>query len=97
MTLTTRHYSQPMAASTRGINKSLLPSAKTRATIAKRLAGVTGKMTTATIAEMESTAPLVSRAGCRAPIMDHAGSPGRHRRIREAGSPTPGPDDAEHV
>ena len=42
-----------MAASTRGINRSLLPSAKTRATIAKRLAGVTGKMTTATIAEME--------------------------------------------
>src|SRR6185503_2474611 len=43
-----------MAASTRGINRSLLPSAKTRATIAKRLAGVTDKMTTATIAEMES-------------------------------------------
>ena len=42
-----------MAASTRGINRSLLPSAKTRATIAKRLAGVTGKMTTATITEME--------------------------------------------
>jgi len=42
-----------MAASTRGINRSLLPSAKTRATIAKRLAGVTDKMTTATIAEME--------------------------------------------
>ena len=31
----------------------MLPSAKTRATIAKRLAGVTDKMTTATIAEME--------------------------------------------
>jgi hypothetical protein len=43
-----------MAASTRGINRSLLPSAKTRATIAKRLAGVTDKMTTATIAEMEA-------------------------------------------
>ena len=43
-----------MAASTREINRSLLPSAKTRATIAKRLAGVTGKMTTATIAEMEA-------------------------------------------
>jgi DNA-binding PucR family transcriptional regulator len=42
-----------MAASTRGINRSLLPSAKARATIAKRLAGVTDKMTTATIAEME--------------------------------------------
>jgi len=42
-----------MAASTRGINKSLLPSAKTRSTIAKRLSGVTGAMTTATIAEME--------------------------------------------
>jgi hypothetical protein len=43
-----------MAASTRGINKSLLPSARTRATIAKRLSGVTGAMTTATIAEMEA-------------------------------------------
>jgi hypothetical protein len=43
-----------MAASVRGISKSLLPAAKTRATIAKRLAGVTGAMTTATIAEMES-------------------------------------------
>ncbi len=43
-----------MAATTRGINKSLLPSAKTRATIAKRLSAVTGRMTTATIAEMES-------------------------------------------
>jgi DNA-binding PucR family transcriptional regulator len=43
-----------MAASSRGINRSLLPSAKTRATIAKRLAGVTDKMTTATIAEMEA-------------------------------------------
>lgn len=42
-----------MAASTRGINKSLLPSAKARATIAKRLSGATGAMTTATIAEME--------------------------------------------
>lgn len=42
-----------MAASTRGINKSLLPSAKSRATIAKRLSGATGAMTTATIAEME--------------------------------------------
>jgi hypothetical protein len=43
-----------MAARTREINRSLLPSAKTRATIAKRLAGVTGKMTTATVAEMEA-------------------------------------------
>ena len=32
-----------MAATTRGINKSLLPSAKTRAAIAKRLAGDTGR------------------------------------------------------
>ncbi len=46
-------YTQPMAATTRGINKSLLPSAKTRAAIAKRLSAVTGRMTTATIAEME--------------------------------------------
>jgi sugar diacid utilization regulator len=43
-----------MAPTTRGINKSLLPSAKTRATIAKRMSEVTGAMTTATIAEMES-------------------------------------------
>ncbi len=43
-----------MAATTRGITKSLLPSAKTRSTIAKRLSGVTGAITTATIAEMES-------------------------------------------
>ena len=43
-----------MAASTREINRSLLPSAKTRANIAKRLAAVTGKMTTATLAEMET-------------------------------------------
>jgi hypothetical protein len=43
-----------MAASTRGLNKSLLPSARTRASIAKRLAGVTSAMATATVAEMES-------------------------------------------
>ncbi len=43
-----------MAASTRGISKTLLPSARTRAGIAKRLAAVTGAMTTATVAEMES-------------------------------------------
>jgi hypothetical protein len=43
-----------MAASTRGINKSLLPSAKTRASIAKRLAGTTAEMTTAAMGEMEA-------------------------------------------
>ena len=43
-----------MVATTRGINKSLMPSAKTRVNIAKRLTGVTGAMTTATVAEMES-------------------------------------------
>jgi DNA-binding PucR family transcriptional regulator len=43
-----------MAASTRGINKSLLPSAKTRASIAKRLAGTTAAMTTAAMGEMET-------------------------------------------
>ncbi len=43
-----------MAATTRGITKSLLPSAKTRSTIAKRLAGNTGTITTATIAEMDA-------------------------------------------
>src|SRR5215210_6551332 len=50
-----------MAASTRGITKSLLPSAKSRATIAKRLSGVTGAMTTATIAEMEARHPWFRR------------------------------------
>ena len=43
-----------MAASTRGITKSLLPSARSRASIAKRLSSATGAMTTATIAEMEA-------------------------------------------
>ncbi len=43
-----------MAATTRGISKSLLPSAKNRAAIAKRMSAVTGAMTTATIAEMET-------------------------------------------
>ncbi len=43
-----------MAPTTRGINKSLLPSPKTRANIVKRLSEVTGAMTTATIAEMET-------------------------------------------
>ncbi len=43
-----------MAASARGISRSLLPSAKTRATIAKRLSANAGAMTTATIAEMEN-------------------------------------------
>jgi sugar diacid utilization regulator len=50
-----------MAVSTRGITKSLLPSAKSRATIAKRLSGVTGAMTTATIAEIESRHPWFRR------------------------------------
>src|SRR5215216_3549170 len=43
-----------MAASTRGITKSLLPSARSRGIIAKRLSAVTGAMTTATITEMEA-------------------------------------------
>ncbi|HET9647755.1 MAG TPA: helix-turn-helix domain-containing protein [Microlunatus sp.] len=43
-----------MAASARGINKSLLPAAKTRAAIAKRLGAVSGTLTTATVAEMEA-------------------------------------------
>jgi len=50
-----------MAVSTRGITKSLLPSAKSRATIAKRLSGVSGAMTTATIAEMENRHPWFRR------------------------------------
>jgi DNA-binding PucR family transcriptional regulator len=52
-----------MAVGTRGITKSLLPSAKSRATIAKRLSGVTGAMTTATIAEMEARHPWFRRLG----------------------------------
>lgn len=44
-------------ATNRGINRSLLPSAKSRAAIAKRLSGVTGAMTTATVTEMESRHP----------------------------------------
>ncbi len=46
-----------MAASTRGITKSLLPAPKTRAAMAKRLAGTTDAMTTATISEMEERHP----------------------------------------
>ena len=46
-----------MAASTRGITKSLLPAPKTRAAMAKRLAGTTAAMTTATIDEMEQRHP----------------------------------------
>ena len=42
-----------MAATTRGINKTLLPAAKTRAAIAKRLSAVSGAMATATITEMD--------------------------------------------
>jgi len=43
-----------MAPSPRGITKSLLPSARSRGIIAKRLSAVTGAMTTATITEMEA-------------------------------------------
>lgn len=43
-----------MATTSRGISKSLLPSAKVRATITKRLSAVTGDVTTATVAEMEA-------------------------------------------
>ena len=50
-----------MAPTTRGISKSLLPSAKTRANIARRMSEVTGAMTTATIAEMESRHPWFQR------------------------------------
>ncbi len=50
-----------MAATTRGIIKSLLPSAKTRAAIGRRLAAVTGAMATATVAEMESRHPWFVR------------------------------------
>ena len=50
-----------MAASTRGIPKSLLPSAKVRATMAKRLSGATAAMTTATVAEMDARHPWFHR------------------------------------
>ena len=46
-----------MAASTRGITKSLLPAPKSRAAMAKRLSGATAAMTTATVAEMEERHP----------------------------------------
>jgi DNA-binding PucR family transcriptional regulator len=46
-----------MAATPRGISKSLLPSAKTRTAIAKRLSAVSGEMTTAAVTEMESRHP----------------------------------------
>jgi PucR-like helix-turn-helix protein/diguanylate cyclase with GGDEF domain len=42
-----------MAATARGISKSLLPSAKIRAGIAKRLGAQTSGITTATVSEME--------------------------------------------
>ena len=45
---------------------------------------VTGAMTTATIAEMETPAPLVPPAGRRAPVLDH---PGRRRPASTASSP----------
>jgi sugar diacid utilization regulator len=49
-----------MAASSRGISRSLLPSAKTRAAIAKRMSAVSGEMTTAAVAEMEIRHPWFS-------------------------------------
>src|ERR1044072_5781964 len=42
-----------MVATSRGIIKSLLPSAKTRAAIGRRLSAVSGAMATATVAEAE--------------------------------------------
>jgi DNA-binding PucR family transcriptional regulator len=50
-----------MATTTRGISKSLSPSVKVRASIAKRMSEVTGAMTTATIAEMEARHPWFQR------------------------------------
>jgi len=46
-----------MAASSRGISRTLLPSPKSRAAIAKRVAAVSGEMTTAAVAEMEVRHP----------------------------------------
>ena len=54
-----------VAASSRGISKSLLPSAKVRATIAKRLSEVTGQMATATITEMDLRHDWFSRLEAR--------------------------------
>ncbi|GAB3912468.1 hypothetical protein GCM10027613_02210 [Microlunatus endophyticus] len=49
-----------MAASSRGISRTLLPSPKSRAAIAKRMAAVSGEMTTAAVAEMEVRHPWFS-------------------------------------
>ena len=57
----------PMAASSRGITKSLLPPPKSRAAMAKRLAGTTAAMTTATVARTRPTEKSVG-AGRSAPI-----------------------------
>ena len=54
-----------VAATSRGITRSLLPSAKVRATIAKRLAAVTGEMATATITEMDARHDWFSRLDAR--------------------------------
>ena len=64
-----------MAATTRGITKSLLPSAKTRGTIAKRLAGNTGSHDHGDHRRDGRAASVVSAAGRRAPVLDHAWSP----------------------
>ncbi len=50
-----------MAVSRGGITKTLLPSAKVRGTMAKRLAGATAAMTTATVTEMEERHPWFRR------------------------------------
>lgn len=50
-----------MAGTARGLSKSRLPSVKTRVAIAKRLAGVTGELTTAATAEMEARHPWFPR------------------------------------
>ena len=77
------HYAHPMAATARGINKSLLPSAKTRATIAKRLGAEDRRHDHRHHRRDGGAAPLVPAAGRRAPVLDHPGRPGRHRRLRD--------------
>ena len=77
-----------MAASTRGITKSLLPAPKTRAAMAKRLAGTTAAMTTATVSEMEERHPWF-RALDADTAPGSASSRGRASTASSPGSPTP--------
>ncbi|MBA8795766.1 hypothetical protein FHX74_003407 [Friedmanniella endophytica] len=54
-----------MAATSRGISKSLLPPPKTRASIAKRLSAVTGQLATAAVTAMEARHEWYSQLDAR--------------------------------